>query len=92
MNDKPQKTKHIKRRKVKVLPVQEYDRFEIKRIRESLNLSPMVFAEAIGVSHKTVEGWEYGYNSPKGSSKRLLQILDKNKNILDENNILRDKV
>lgn len=80
--------KNIKRRKVTVTPVPEYNATKIKKIRESLNLSQMIFAEAIGVSVKTVEAWEAGRNKPQGPASRFLQLLENDARFLEEHQIL----
>ena len=45
----------VRRRKVTISPVPEYKADKIKEIREALNLSQIIFAEAVGVSVKTIE-------------------------------------
>lgn len=79
----------VKRRKAIVSPVQSYDAMRIKKVREAMNLSPMIFAEALGVSLKTVEAWEAGRNNPKGPTARILQLLEGNQYLLDEHQVLR---
>ncbi len=79
----------VKRRKVIVSPVQKYDSMRIRKVREAMNLSPMVFAEALGVSLKTVEAWEAGINIPKGPTARILQLLEKDRNLLDSHQVLQ---
>ena len=69
---------------IEVEPIKEYLPQEIRRIRESLNLSQQLFAYYLGVSKKTVEAWEYGKNKPSGCSNRLLQMLEQNKNLINE--------
>ena len=80
--------KTVKRRKVTIAPVPEYDALRIKKIRESLNLSQVIFAEAIGVSVKTVEAWESGRNKPQGPASRFLQLLEQDHHFLEEYQIL----
>lgn len=80
--------KTVRRRKVTVSPVPEYNANKIKEIREALNLSQMIFAEAIGVSVKTVEAWESGRNKPQGPASRFLQLLDQDHRFLEEHQIL----
>ncbi len=80
--------KTVKRRKVTVSPVPEYNASRIKKIRESLNLSQMIFAEAVGVSIKTVEAWESGRNKPQGPASRFLQLLEQDQHFLEEHQIL----
>lgn len=80
--------KAVKRRKVTVSPVPEYNASRIKEIRESLNLSQMIFAEAMGVSIKTIEAWESGRNKPQGPASRFLQLLEQDSHFLEEHQIL----
>ena len=80
--------KKVRRKKVTVSPVPKYSAKKIKQIRESLNLSQTVFAEALGVSVKTVEAWESGRNHPQGPASRVLQLLEKDHGILKEHMIL----
>ncbi len=80
--------KTVKRRKVTVSPLPEYNADRIKKIRESLNLSQMIFAEAMGVSIKTIEAWESGRNKPQGPASRFLQILEQDNRFLEEHQIL----
>ena len=48
---------------------------EIKELRESLKMSRKEFASVVGVSHRTVEKWEYGTRNPRGSAIKLMQGL-----------------
>ena len=80
--------KAVKRRKVTLSPVPVYDANKIKKIRESLNLSQMIFAEAIGVSVKTVEAWESGRNKPQGPASRFLHLLEQDNHFLEDHQIL----
>jgi putative transcriptional regulator len=43
-----------------------------------------VFADVVGVSKKTVEAWENGRNKPEGAARRLIGMMAKNKNIVQE--------
>lgn len=78
----------VRRRKVTISPVPEYKADKIKEIREALNLSQMIFAEAVGVSVKTIEAWESGRNKPQGPASRFLQLLDQDHHFLEEHQIL----
>lgn len=72
-------------RTVTVVPIQEYSKDDIKRIRTTNNMSQTIFAEVIGVAAKTVESWESGYNKPSGTALRMFQLLEKNSDkILDD--------
>ncbi|HZK62297.1 MAG TPA: helix-turn-helix domain-containing protein [Anaerovoracaceae bacterium] len=44
--------------------------------------SQRVFAEVLGVSPKTIEAWEAGKNHPDGSSSRMLQLLQKDPDLI----------
>lgn len=52
----------------------EFNKVEVKSIREHLNVSQPIFAKILGVSSDTVKAWERGANKPSGSSARLIQI------------------
>lgn len=45
-----------------------------REIRVKLNLSREEFARVIGVSARTVEGWEQGRRKPSGSALALLRV------------------
>jgi putative transcriptional regulator len=47
---------------------------EVTEIRSKLKMSQGVFAAALNVSPKTVQGWEQGLRTPSNASLRLLQI------------------
>lgn len=55
----------------------------IKRIRKKTNLSQNVFARLLNVSSSSIRQWEQGKRRPTGSTKVLLDILDKKPHILD---------
>jgi len=60
------------------------DSFRVKQIRENLNMSQSFFARILGVSKKTIEKWEQGYNPIKGTSSRLLFIIEKHPSLIDD--------
>ena len=47
---------------------------DVAGIRKRFNMSQGVFAAALNVSPKTVQGWEQGARKPSNASLRLLQI------------------
>ena len=65
---------HATEKKMSVSPVGRYNPHEIKNIRLQSGMTQAVFAEFMGVSVKTVEGWEAGRNRPVGSARRLLEL------------------
>lgn len=50
---------------------------QIKRIRESQNVSQPVFALHLNTSESTVEKWESGVKKPSGMALKLLTIVQK---------------
>jgi putative transcriptional regulator len=50
---------------------------QIKRIRESQNVSQPVFAPYLNTSESTVEEWESGTKRPSGMALKLLAIVEK---------------
>ena len=55
----------------------------IQKIREKKKLSQPVFAKLLNVSPSSVKKWERGDREPTGSTKVLLELLEKSPNILD---------
>jgi putative transcriptional regulator len=56
---------------------------EIKEIREKTNLSQTVFAKLLNVSPSSIRQWEQGTRIPTGSTKVLLELLNKSPHLLD---------
>lgn len=50
---------------------------QIRRIRESQNVSQPVFARYLNTSESTVEKWESGAKKPSGMALKLLAIVEK---------------
>ena len=69
------------RRNATVIPVKSYNAADVKRIRASLKLSQSLFADYLGVSHKTVEAWEHGINVPSGAASRMLMMMEMDENL-----------
>ncbi|MBP5442342.1 MAG: helix-turn-helix domain-containing protein [Treponema sp.] len=59
-----------------ILPVKKYDNIQIKKIRTSVGMTQVLFADYMGVSTKTVEAWEKGTNHPTGTACRLISMLE----------------
>ncbi|MGI6437872.1 MAG: helix-turn-helix domain-containing protein [Sphaerochaeta sp.] len=57
---------------------------DIKQIRKQVGLSQILFASSLGVSQKTVEAWERGRNTPAGPSRRLLQLIRDNPEVIEQ--------
>ena len=56
----------------------------IRSIRMRLNVSQPVFAELLYVTKDTAAKWEQGLRKPSGSALRLLEIADKQPQVLVE--------
>ena len=56
-------------------PVRAFDAADIKRLRETLQLSQPVFALHLHTSASTVRKWEQGQTHPTGPALKLLNIL-----------------
>lgn len=57
---------------------------QILRLRERLALSQPVFAQALNVSPDTVRAWEQGKRSPDGAALRLLEVADRNPQVIEQ--------
>ena len=76
--------KNVRKRKVQIMPLPNYRGKEIKKIRETLELTQIVFADLLGVSIKTVEAWESGKNVPRGPAQRMLEIFKNENNLIEK--------
>jgi putative transcriptional regulator len=80
--------KNITVNRVRIASLPHFHGSEIKAIREKHRLSQQVFAEALGVSKKTVEAWEADRNVPEGPAQRMLELIDKDENLFEKYAIL----
>ncbi|NLM11398.1 MAG: helix-turn-helix domain-containing protein [Clostridiaceae bacterium] len=74
--------RNVKTDRLKVASLPCYRGKQIREIRTRLNLSQQVFAAVFGVSKKTVEAWESGRNIPQGPAQRMLQLMNKDEDLL----------
>jgi putative transcriptional regulator len=56
---------------------------QIQAIRKQMNLSQSVFAKLLNVSSSSIRQWEQGKRRPTGSTKVLLELLQKSPHLLD---------
>ena len=56
---------------------------QIQAIRKQMNLSQSVFAKLLNVSSSSIRQWEQGKRRPTGSTKVLLELLEKSPHLLD---------
>ena len=74
--------------KISIAPLHVYNCDEIKAIRQRQNMSQRLFAQALGVSIKTVEAWETGTNAPSGVANRMLELLTHDNTLLERCSIV----
>lgn len=58
-------------------PIPDYDSQQIKGIRTRLKLSQPVFAAVLNTTLSTVVQWEGGKKHPRGTSLKLLNLVDR---------------
>ena len=52
--------------------------------RRNSGLSQTAFAELLGVSVRTLQGWEQGRKQPSGAARKLITLAQRHPNILRE--------
>lgn len=65
------------------IPEVQLSTFQIKEIREQMNLSQTVFAKLLNVSPSSIRQWEQGKRKPTGATKVLLELLKRSPHLLD---------
>ena len=65
------------------IPEVNLSTFQIKEIREQMNLSQTVFADLLNVSPSSIRQWEQGKRKPTGATKVLLELLKRSPHLLD---------
>jgi len=60
------------------------DKIEAKAVRETLKISQLAFAKALGVSLSTVRSWEQGKRRPDGLATKVLRALQRRPAFLNE--------
>jgi len=63
--------------------VPEYAAPDVVRVRSGLQLSQRGLASVLGVSPRTVEAWESGKNSPNGTARNLLYLIEQDGSLID---------
>jgi putative transcriptional regulator len=58
-------------------PVPDYSADDIRTIRERNRVSQSVFAAYLNVGKTTVSQWEQGQKHPRGTSLKLLSLIDR---------------
>jgi len=57
---------------------------EVARARAKSGLSQARFAEALGISKRTLQEWEQGRRSPSGAAQTLIRIADRHPAVVRE--------
>ncbi len=65
------------------IPKVQFTTNQIIAIRKQMNLSQTVFAKVLNVSASSIRQWEQGKRKPSGSTKVLLELLEKSPHLLD---------
>ena len=65
------------------IPKVQFTSDQIIAIRKQMNLSQTVFAKVLNVSASSIRQWEQGKRKPSGSTKILLELLEKSPHLLD---------
>ena len=65
------------------IPKVQFTADQIIAIRKKMNLSQTVFAKVLNVSSSSIRQWEQGKRKPSGSTKVLLELLEKSPELLD---------
>lgn len=65
------------------IPDVQFTADQITAIRKEMSLSQTVFAGVLNVSPSSIRQWEQGKREPSGSTKVLLELLQKSPHLLD---------
>ena len=76
--------KKLKGTRLILADVEYFDSKSIKNLRTSFNMTQSAFADALGVKTVTVEKWESGENQPRDVIKKLLFLLDRNPDLINQ--------
>lgn len=67
----------LKRVKAQPMPVPTITPEELLQLRERLNMSRPVFANAIRTNARTLEAWEQGNSKPNAQAAVLIKLVEK---------------
>ncbi len=57
---------------------------KIQKIRKKFGFSQAVFAETLNVSPETIKHWEHGKRKPSGIALKVLRVLEKRPEFIEE--------
>ena len=64
--------------------VTKVDPNEVAQARQRSGLSQTQFAEALGISKRTLQEWEQGRRSPSGAAQTLIRIAKRHPEVVRE--------
>ena len=79
---------NVKVDKIRISPLNVYKGAKVKEIRTRHNMTQRIFAEALGVSVKTVEAWEADKNTPSGCASRILELMERDNLLFEKYSIV----
>jgi putative transcriptional regulator len=68
----------------KAARVTQVERNEVAEARQQTGLTQIQFAEALGISKRTLQEWEQGRRAPSGAAQALIRIARKHPEVLLE--------
>lgn len=74
----------IKQGKTAPAQITRIERPDVKAIRAKVNMKQDDFASLIGVSAALVQAWEQGRRSPAGAALKLLRIIERKPEFVQE--------
>lgn len=77
-------TRKLTARSVEVTPPPEYDQHRVRELRDRLGVSQAVLADLLSVSPASVRAWEQGLREPSAPVRRLMQILEREPEVLED--------
>jgi putative transcriptional regulator len=79
---------NVKVDRISISPLNVYQGTKVKEIRSRHKMTQKIFAEALGVSVKTVEAWEADKNTPSGCASRILELMERDNSLFEKYSIL----
>lgn len=76
-------TSMITTHEIVIKPAPQYSAANVKELRNEIDVTQRVLAEVLSVSPRTVESWESGKSRPSRSASRLLELIQKQPELLD---------
>lgn len=70
--------------RMEFIPPESFNPNRIKKIRKEHELTQKMLAKLLNVSVETVKSWERGINQPNGPSARMLQLIDKRPDVVQD--------